>query len=115
MLKFFAIIALLIIPCSATISVHIDTSTPNGLGISTGYSLDGRGQSHIETILDPMDGFLKETGDCQGTCGSWISFGMISPHGVITTFLQDFSAHNRDTSWWYGVGNGMIGTSVAIK
>jgi hypothetical protein len=113
MLKFFAIIALLIIPCSATISVHIDTSTPNGLGISTGYSLDGPG--HVETTLAPAQGFMEETGSCQGTCGSWISFGMISPHGVITTFWQDFSAHNRDTSWWYGVGNGMIGTSVVTK
>jgi len=112
MLKFFAMIALLIIPCSATISVHIDTSTPNGLGMSTGYSLDGVG--HVETILAPAQGFMEETGACQGDCASWISYQMHSFDGA-TTFEQAFSAYGRDTSWWYGVGNGMIGTSVAIK
>ena len=49
MLKFFAIIALLIIPCSA-ISVSNSMSMPNGQqGIATGYTLDGVG--HVETIL----------------------------------------------------------------
>jgi len=114
MLKFLAMIALIIImPCSSTLSASISMSMPNGQpGIATGYSLDG--PSHVETILAPSQGFMEETGACQGTCASWISFGMTSPHGVITTFWQDFSAHNRDTSWWYGVRNDLIGTSVVI-
>jgi hypothetical protein len=112
MLKFFAIIALLIIPCSA-ISVSISMSMPNGQqGIATGYTLDGVG--HVETILAPAQGFMEETGACQGDCASWISYQMHSFDGA-TTFEQAFSAYGRDTSWWYGVGNGMIGTSVVTK
>jgi|GEM_PF-6509784 len=114
MLKFLAIIALIIMPCSSTISASISMSMPNGQpGIATGYSLDG--PSHVETILDPVDGYMAEAGSCQdGICSSWISYRMHSFDGS-TNFWQSFLSEGRDTSWWYGVGNGMIGTSVVIK
>ena len=114
MFKLF-LIAMLLTPYATAISVNLDMSTPDGAGVATGYTLDRCRSSHINTILAPAQGYLEETGSCQGgDCASWISYQMRLFDGI-TSFWQDFSAHNRDTSWWYGVGNGMIGTSVAIK
>ena len=103
MLKFLSMIALIIImPCSSTLSASISMSMPNGQpGIATGYSLDG--PSHVETILAPSQGFMEETGACQGTCASWIRFGMTSPHGVIThsgrIFLPIIEIHPGGMVW----------------
>ena len=111
MLKALAILALIMMPCTANLSVSIGMSTPE-METTTGYSLDG-GSTHIETILDHR--YIEETGSCQGDhCASWISYRMHSFDGF-TDFRQAFSSKGRDTSWWYGVGNGMIGTSVVTK
>ena len=97
MFKFFLIFILLIFPVYA-VSVSISSNIGNGQVISSGYTLEN-GFGHVEVVLGRN--YFEETGMWSGDSASHISFQMPSPHMRMTTVWQDFSAHNRDTSWQY--------------
>ena len=110
MLRFLAIIALIIMP-TAAISVQVSMSG----GTSTGILLDGIENANIKMELSPIEQSMIETGSCSGgKCTSWISHSMYYLNAA-TWFWQSFQTEGHNDNWWYGVGNGMIGTSVAIK
>lgn len=98
-LKYFFVLAILILPCSATISVSIDMSMPNGQpGIALGHEFEGC-NAQIDTFLDPVNGWMSESGTCKdGLCGSWISYKMQWTDGYMA-FQQGFVAHDRAISW----------------
>lgn len=108
MIKILVTIMMLIIPCSADVSVSIHMFN-NQEDLTTSVSFDS-GISYIEELLESDNINMMEMGSVTGSGSSELEY--LNP---FVKYSESFDSHNRDTMWMNKVDDCQIKSVISSK